>query len=141
MDNDATLILSNLWVGNYKAAHSTQFIRSADINVIINVTPDICNVFNDIKYFRIPVKNKAIYINFLRLSLLNIYALIDMCVTTRVGLLVHCKSGHRRSIIIVAYYLMRKFGLSLDEVKRHLKSKRTDAFKQPLILEQALVKY
>lgn len=61
----------------------------------------------DIEYVKIPVKSSIKSTHKILKNLLPYtYNFIDKVLPGNI--LVHCKSGHRRSATVVAYYLMRK---------------------------------
>jgi protein-tyrosine phosphatase len=47
--------------------------------------------------------------------------------------LVHCHAGRQRSAAVIAAYIMKFEGLSLDATLQHMKSRKRDVFSQKLI--------
>ena len=142
MGNDADLVVPNLWLGNKYAACNENFIQTNQIRCIINVSLNIPNCFDfyyNIKYLRIPVENRLKDICIFQSFLDTSYKLIDECLEKGEGILVHCKRGHRRSVMVVTYYLMKKYKLDYDEVKNYIKCARPSAFKCPIYLKAAFI--
>lgn len=55
------------------------------------------------------------------------YRFIDDAVLARKNVLVHCMAGISRSVSLVTYYLMKKFGTGFDRTLGFVKSKRNIA--------------
>ena len=135
-------IVPHLWLGNMYAARDIDFIKSNQIKCIINVTRNIPNFFEEdigIQYLRIPVENRRKYICLFKSFLEIFYHLIDEFIRKREGVLVHCKRGHRRSIMVITYYLMKKYNLSYEEVRDYVTNIRPLTYKCPMHLKHAFI--
>lgn len=110
-ENDADMIIPNLWLGNSCAALNREFIQSANIKYIINVTDNIACPFTDIIYYHIPIKDKRMCDNETRNVMFNYikHAIetIRNGLQENVGVLVHCRRGHHRSANIILIFLMQ----------------------------------
>ena len=112
-EDNANKIIPGLFLGNYLASQSSKFIDNNKIKAIVNLTPDFPNTFdNKIDYLRIPVQNKKEYIKIFESYLPLAYKFIDQYIENNKNVLVHCKAGHRRSVSLIVYYLMKKYGFS-----------------------------
>ena len=127
-ENNYDEIIPNLFLGNYLASKNKYFIKKKNIKGIINVTIKIPNYLKKIDYLRIPVENKKKYINIFKNNLENIVPFVDKYLDKNKGILIHCKSGHRRSVCVVAYYLMKKYNIELDVILKYIKKKRPTIF-------------
>lgn len=138
MCSSAAEILPNLWLGNIKASRNRDFIRSANINCIVNCTKnydfDTEAILPDTKKIRIavsdtgtPEANKAMA------------DILDRAVTyihkrlvcgDRV--LVHCYAGKQRSPAIVVAFIMKycewSFKESLEAVQKSWKDACPDHY-------------
>ena len=45
---------------------------------------------------------------------------MDKHIENKKNILVHCKAGHRRSVCLIAYYLMKKYGVSRAAALKHI---------------------
>jgi hypothetical protein len=53
-----------------------------------------------------------------------VYTVIDHAFKLNIPVLVHCKRGHRRSVIIVTSYLMQRYGWTPKQAVAHVKRAR-----------------
>jgi protein-tyrosine phosphatase len=142
MEKNANKITHGLWLGNKFAAKDKQFLEDNNIKYIINVSDHIDNYFQNnfnYKYLRVPINNKDSDIIILKEYLDVILDFINEAIVNNNNILIHCKKGHRRSAIIVAYYLMKKYNCSFEMAKIKIQSKRNNTLKEPLILKDAIL--
>ena len=142
MEVNANEIIKKLWLGNKYAASDKHFLISNSITNIINVSDHIDNYFINEKqynYMRVPINNDLDSISILKDSLPKIIQFINTAIDNNQSILVHCKKGHRRSALIVAYYIMKKYNCSFEMAKIKIRSKRTNTLKEPLVLKEALL--
>lgn len=127
---DATHILSGIWLGNATAAQNFKFMQFQKISDIINVTPDIPNLFDSVQYYRFPIRDETMERD-AALHALDIGAdIIHKCVIEHRPVLIHCKRGHHRSATIIVYYLMKYRGLTMAEAIYLIKQKRPASFRR-----------
>jgi hypothetical protein len=111
IENDVDLIIPNLWLGNKIASHDENFIKSANIKYVVNITDGIDNPFTYITYYHIPIKDKKMcHIssrNVMYHYITNALQFIHNALNENVGVLVHCRKGHHRSANLVLIYLMK----------------------------------
>ena len=58
LENDVDLIIPNLWLGNRKCALDENFIKSANIKYVVNITDGIECPFSYITYYHVPLRDK-----------------------------------------------------------------------------------
>jgi hypothetical protein len=143
-ENDADIILTNLWLGNATAAGSNDFIKRANIKHIINITTNIPNHFDDIEYHNFPIQD-------IDMCSINYDHMIEMydkaadviynTLKSNANIFVHCKQGHHRSASVIAYYLMKYHSMSLLSAIKYIKRKRPSAFCRFTCMLRALVIY
>jgi protein-tyrosine phosphatase len=121
-------ILPNLFLGNYLASQNKSFIKNQNIGGIINVTIKEPNFFSGINYLRISVENKKKYIKTFEKKLNKIVPFVDKHLKKGKGVLIHCKSGHRRSVCVLAYYMMKKYNLKRKDVLQYIRNIRPTIF-------------
>jgi hypothetical protein len=115
--------LGNIFIGNYGSADSsilTLYNISAVLNVSDRDTYDICN---NITYKFIKLHDNILQCLFPHI--INAYYFIDKCISQKKNILVHCMAGSSRSVIVVAYYLMKKYNMNLDKALRIIKSRHS----------------
>lgn len=132
MWENAHLILPRLWLGNKKAAHDTDFLRSQKISMVINCTKDI--PFADASHvrirMRIPVHDnlqQAEIQNLARWSPEIIYKIIH---AWRQGhtILIHCYAGVQRSAAVMAMTLIALRQMTSDSAIKFIRACRPVAF-------------
>lgn len=143
-EKDVSEILPGLWLGNYKAAISSKFIKKHEISCIINISDDVPNLFDKIDYLHIPIKDSSI-------CLLNTYRstklydittdFINQCLLNGKNILVHCKRGHHRSACVVAAYLIKYRNFEYSNAINYINSIRKCALVRNTCMMKALLKY
>lgn len=124
-------IIKNLWVGNYKSAVDSTFLKNNNIGLIINLSKTInfTNLPNIYKY-RIPINDNLSkesnigMINHFEKS----YHLIQKFLQNGQGVLIHCRAGAQRSATLAALYLMKRYNLKSKKAMEIIKSQRKIAF-------------
>lgn len=108
-------IIPNLWLGNENSSQNIDFLRSANISLIINATKHIPNTYEkNIDYYRVPVNDPG-PINYADQEDNNIMSshihivleLIRENLLAGKTVLVHCHAGRIRSATIVLLYLVK----------------------------------
>jgi len=103
-------IIANLFVGDLQDAQRFE-------GMIISVLPDVPE----------GEPAHAIQIPFLangRATIDSTAALIDAALERGLGVLVHCEAGCERALLVVAWFLKTRRGLTLDEAYALLKRRR-----------------
>ena len=141
MEKNANLIIKNLWLGNYIAAHDINFITNEKINDIVNVTSSVSNRFNFVDYINLPIVDEnACFTNIFDLMLECVH-LIKNKLQENKSVLVHCKRGHHRSASIVALYLMIYCRVSLVDAVSTIKKIRPTSFRRITCMLKILIDY
>tara|TARA_Y100001978_G_C23439607_1_gene312359 strand:+ start:185 stop:604 length:420 start_codon:yes stop_codon:yes gene_type:complete len=133
-ETNATEIIPNLWLGDYFSSNDYNFIKQNNIKTIVNVTPNYPNVFNNIEYLRLPIRDRLIYSKYLKNNIKKCINFINEARLKSYGVLVHCKRGHRRSATIVAYYLSYLNNISFNSAKKWIKYRRPRCFPDGSVL-------
>jgi protein-tyrosine phosphatase len=138
-ENDADMILPNLWLGNYKSALNHSFLKKYKIKYIVNVTTEIPCTLHDISYLHLHVDRKNCQI-----SLNHINQAVDYIrngLNAHEGVLVHCRKGHHRSASIVLAYLIKYHGFCFNHGINYIKSIRTNTFKRDTCMVNNVYQY
>ena len=120
-----TPIIDNIILGNACDASFYYHMKDADIGMIINVTKEIPNYFKkDFKYYKISLNDQNCE-SFTNEIFESVNASIAIYTSRNKGnVLVHCYMGSSRSATIVSAYMIKKYGYTLDECVKILRSKR-----------------
>lgn len=136
-------ILPNLWLGNLKTAQSGNFIEKYDIDCILNCSSDIPFYTNETLNIRISVND-----NFKQDEIDKMYNYLDKSsniiekyLKDNKKILVHCYAGKQRSACVIAAYLIKYAGMTLNESINSIRSKRLIAFTPKVNFLEALKKY
>lgn len=129
LQNEIQCICEHLYIGSKGGARDLEILKNNKIDIILNVTPNIPNYFENskniaIKYYRIGIVDNdtsEIGMNGYLYQCLNI---IDECITQGKNILVHCESGVSCSGIVIVAYLMKTNQISYDEALSQAKEKR-----------------
>lgn len=127
-ESDCNEIIPNLFLANYRPSISPNFMKRNRIKAVVNVSPNLPNKFRGINYYRIPVYNKIYHIPIFEKHLPTVTNFIDYHLKRGEPVLVHCKSGHRRSVCVVAHYLMKKYGLKRRHALQYIRNIRPTIF-------------
>ena len=123
--------MNNLYIGNYQSPTDKEFLKKANIKLIINCTKtynypvdeNIQMIRLNITDFNSPENNVIIASNIDKiLQFINIY------LESNEGVLVHCHMGQQRSAMVVTCYLLKYLKLSLDKSITKIKKQRKLAF-------------
>lgn len=120
-----TPIIDNIILGNACDASFYYHMKEANIGMIINVTKEIPNYFKkDFEYYKISLNDQN-YENFTNEIFERVNAFISIYTSKNKGnVLIHCYMGSSRSATIVSAYMIKKYGYTLDECVKILRSKR-----------------
>ncbi|XP_021957959.1 dual specificity protein phosphatase Mpk3 isoform X2 [Folsomia candida] len=120
-------IIPNLYLGNASISKDQSLLEKHNIKHILNVTPDLPNVFEGtIRYLQIPISDH--FSDAFRMLGYFIPAIqfIDEGRAKEEGVLVHCLAGISRSVTITMAYLMYKMSLSLNEAYDIVRAKKAN---------------
>jgi len=123
---EPTLILDSIYLGSAFNAGNIDMLRNNNIGLIINMTNEITNHYEDeILYKRYPLydNNNDSIVQYLE----DTYN--DICKFKRENpdknIMIHCFMGASRSATVVAYYLIKKYNLIVDDAIIKIKEKRS----------------
>jgi protein-tyrosine phosphatase len=124
-----SLIVPGLYVGRQCALYDPEFMSIIDAVVSVTSSPkEITNVGNK-EHLNLRVddssdENISIFFNVT-------YWFIDQFIRDGKKVFVHCHAGMSRSVTIVAHYLMRRYGKSVDEAIAIIRKHRPIATPNP----------
>lgn len=122
----ANEILPGLFLGNYAASQSEDFVRNHNITNIVNCSKDIPCKFKHVQYMRIPIDDPGYGQTFTNdhkifLEMLDeVYTFITKNLNNGKNVLVHCHAGMQRSASVVIYCLMMLYKIepSTQNIKK-----------------------
>ena len=109
-------IIPGLWLGNYEASQSQEFLRIANIGTIINMTKTYPNTFesDSIQYLRVPINDPGPTNSLNQIDNTQLYEQLPFLVefihdklSNNENVLVHCRAGISRSPSLVLAYLLK----------------------------------
>ncbi|XP_076448008.1 dual specificity protein phosphatase 7-like [Babylonia areolata] len=109
-------VLPYLYLGNAKNSADLTQLRKNGIHYILNVTPNVPNMFEDngdFKYLQIPISDH--WSQNLSSFFPDAIAFIDEARKRKQGVLVHCLAGISRSVTVTVAYLMSRQSMCLNE--------------------------
>ena len=131
---ESTTNQGGLYLGSYDAALNTSYLQSQNIRSVLTIGFDMdVNLPSDFTYLGIfaldsPKQDltQAFETSFNFIEQNRKYT----------NVLVHCMAGVSRSTSLVLYYLMKKYGMSLDDAFNHTKSIRNVINPNPGFMNQ-----
>ncbi|KAK7863831.1 hypothetical protein R5R35_003318 [Gryllus longicercus] len=120
-------ILPHLFLGNAANSEDLEALSRHSIQYILNVTPDLPNVFEktgSIKYMQIPIADH--WSQNLASFFPKAIEFIDEARSNEKGILVHCLAGVSRSVTITVAYLMYKLSLSLNDAFNLVRQRKSN---------------
>ena len=115
-----------LFLGGSQVAESFDLLKAHDIEYIVNTAVEVENCFgnsNDFVYKRLDLQDHpAQHMCFVKVFE-NSFKLIDEARNANSRVLVHCRGGRSRSVTVVIAYLMRTYGLTLQQAYSYVQSK------------------
>nr|CAH7725473.1 unnamed protein product [Callosobruchus chinensis] len=130
-------ILPYLFLGNAANSEDRQALAKHSIQYVLNVTPDLPNVFEDqgsIKYMQIPITDH--WSQNLASHFPKAIEFIDEARTNKKGVLVHCLAGVSRSVTITVAYLMYKCSLNLNDAFNVVRARKSNVAPNFHFMEQ-----
>lgn len=140
-EKDVSEIIPNLWLGNHKAATSKKFIDKFNIKYIVNITPNVPNVFSHVEYLHIPVRDKETCNKELNKIFDDAGKFILSGLKAGSGVLVHCMMGHHRSASVVVAFLMKYLETEYLQAITYINSLRRCALVRNTCMTNALFAY
>ncbi|XP_050080492.1 dual specificity protein phosphatase Mpk3 [Anopheles maculipalpis] len=122
-------ILPGLFLGNASHSEDLKSLKKYNIKYILNVTPDLPNVFErdgQIRYLQIPITDHWSQAGDLANHFPDAIKFIDEARSNGCGVLVHCLAGVSRSVTVTLAYLMFARTLSLNDAFLLVRSRKPD---------------
>ncbi|XP_041859756.1 dual specificity protein phosphatase 7-like [Melanotaenia boesemani] len=120
-------ILPYLYLGCAKDSTNLDVLGRYNISYILNVTPNLPNMFEHDGHFRykqIPISDH--WSQNLSQFFPEAISFIDEARSKRCGILVHCLAGISRSVTVTVAYLMQRLNLSLNDAYDFVKRKKSN---------------
>lgn len=142
---NAIEIIPKLWLGDMNSAHNEKFIKTNNIKYIINITPDIENKFKNVRYIRIPLRDKDVCER--DIGYAKIKKMFDQTsdfihnAVKKDNILIHCKRGHHRSASLIVAYLMKYKDISYIDAMVYINNIRPCALRRKTCLGSHLLNY
>ena len=121
-----TPIIDNIILGNACDASCYSWLEDANVKTIINVTVEIQNYFEKyFEYYKIPITDHN-HENFTNEIFDDVCTYITIITENNPdkNILIHCYMGSSRSASVVSAYMIKKYGYTVDECVKLLRSKR-----------------
>jgi len=116
-------IFPNLFLGNSINAANKELLKSNNFDIIINVTDNIPNFFeNDFEYYNVSIKDNTNA--FFGLNLENCAKYIHDNLRLNKKIIVHCFEGRSRSVTIIIYYLMNYHNYKFIDIYNQIKNQK-----------------
>ena len=130
----AVEVLPKIYLGDTRAAYSKSFLDKVAIGAVLNMTPNLENMFREVEtfeYMRIPVYDShgkrdcnKMYQYFPAVT----EFIYKNTVMEGKNILVHCALGRQRSCAAVAAYLIRFYKMTPMEAMEYIVKRKPDAF-------------
>lgn len=120
-------ILPYLYLGCAKDSTNLDVLGRYNIKYILNVTPNLPNMFEHDRRFRykkIPISDH--WSQNLSQFFPEAISFIDEARSKQCGILVHCLAGISRSVTVTVAYLMQRLHLSLNDAYDFVKRKKSN---------------
>ncbi|KAM4563171.1 dual specificity protein phosphatase 7-like [Odontesthes bonariensis] len=120
-------ILPYLFLGCAKDSTNLDVLGQYNITYILNVTPNLPNMFEHDGHFRykqIPISDH--WSQNLSQFFPEAISFIDEARSKQCGILVHCLAGISRSVTVTVAYLMQRLNLSLNDAYDLVKRKKSN---------------
>lgn len=124
--NHIDKICDHLFIGNIYSALNEEYIKSSDINVVVNCSTTIPFI-DCIKYkYRLAIidNEKEEEIEKMTRLMDKYIDIVNTHIENKKNVLVHCKAGVQRSATIVVGYLMKYKNYNLEEAIDYVKNIR-----------------
>jgi len=125
----ANEIVPGLWLGDFRAARSGEFLKERSIVAVFNCTKDLPFHEGNWNKYRVPVDDNLEDAEIRNMQLYSFEAVYKLCLEVKRGpVLVHCAAGMQRSAAVVAMYLIATSGYKVETAIKYIQSRRPIAF-------------
>lgn len=140
MTNPGDEILPNLWLGNIRAATSTQWLGEKGIKCVFNCTKDIPFVPTIQRQYRVPVDDNLQAEEIRNLELWSYEVVFKIMREYKTGqpILIHCHAGMQRSAACMAMFLIVSKNMTPQQAIRYIKERRPIAFTPGVNFHQSI---
>lgn len=121
-----TEIINNLYLCSWDEAK--QLVPTFSVVLVVNCTKDLETL--GVKTIRIPVDDHGEIDDTIAMNnhIDNAIEFINATLQQGITVVVHCRAGRQRSATVIAAYLIRYHGYSLENVIEFMKSKKREVF-------------
>ena len=131
-NDDYTLIMPNLYLGNINSANNIDFLQKNNISSIVNCSNEIefHEYFKHKNTFRLSIDDNKEPENIMKFqdNIFNAIKFIDNEINKNRVVLIHCYYGLMRSATVIASYLIVKYKMSVIDAVEFLKKKNKMIF-------------
>jgi protein-tyrosine phosphatase len=140
---DAHEIVPGVWLGNRRAALNDKWLKEKNITVVFNATKDIPFSPSIKKQYRIPIDDNLQPEEIRNMTLWSHEIVYKVLQETNKGniILIHCFAGMQRSAIILAMYLIAKYGMTWQQAINYIKEIRPIAFTPAANFKNSLIEF
>jgi protein-tyrosine phosphatase len=140
---DAHEIVPGVWLGNRRAALNDKWLKEKNITVVFNATKDIPFSPSIKKQYRIPIDDNLQSEEIRNMTLWSHEIVYKVLQETNKGniILIHCFAGMQRSAIILAMYLIVKYGMTWQQAINYIKGIRPIAFTPAANFKNSLIEF
>jgi len=118
-------IINNVYLSNLLDAENFSLIQTNDIKVVCRLSDDRNDSIygTSVKFYNFECEDNIISANDMIKAAKIISSIIDK---TDGNVLVHCNEGQSRSVSVIIYYMITRYGCSFDESLAFIKNIKTD---------------
>lgn len=118
-------IVDNIYLSNLRDASDLGLIQKNKIKLVCRLSEDKNRSIYplDIEFINYEIEDNILY----KKEIIEIAKVITKIATsTNANVLVHCNEGQSRSVSVIIYYLIVRYGYSYDDAYECIRSKKSD---------------
>ena len=129
-NDNANVIIPNLWLGNAQASMDDEFLTANNIKIVFNCTKTFGFHPSVKRQYRVPVDDNLQEEEIRNMELWSFEIVTKLMSEYKTGrpILVHCAAGVQRSAAVVAMFLIAAYRITPDEAMKFIKERRPIAF-------------
>lgn len=134
-------IIPHIWLGNFQAATSHEWLTDHRIDAVFNCTKNIpFSLIDHIQKYRVPLDDNLQAEEIRNARLWSFESVYRVAAEYKAGseILIHCHAGMQRSACIVAMFLIFITRCKPDEAINFIKSRRPVAFLNSINFKDAI---